>query len=493
MNKMRKLVSLLLALMLCTTTFGTVAMAEEEPFVMTIMAQAYLAEYPPDDAEVKLMIEDYTNTKLDITWVPTSNLQEKLATVLASTSDTPMCVYCEDVKTYNVVAAAQAGVFWDLAPYIEEFPNLAEMYSDPIRRANSSIAGGIYGLFRTRPLATTGIVFRKDWADKLGIATPTTLDEYYNMLVAFKEQDPDGNGVDDTYGISVKLNDQSQISHMYTILAACGAPNEWYWDGETMVPAFYTDEYMDALNFYKKLYDEGLMNADFVTNPQIFTEFCAGRSGSFIAFLSDGSSNTNDLYALYPDASVELIGRLNDRCMAEMGYAGQFLFTKAGIKDEETLRKCLNFFDKLSDEEMQNLVRWGLEGKHYYINEEGKPVRPAEWNDAYINEVNCWRTLKLHYDEKAMDGVFDYAYGRARELYVENEPYAVSNPCAGLYSPTDIELGKDLALIVNDASVQYVVGQITEEDFRAACDQWKSQGGQTIIDEYTAAYLETIK
>ena len=44
--------------------------------------------------------------------------------------------------------------------------------------------------------------YRADWAEKLSIATPTTIDEYYNMLKAFTEQDPDGNGQNDTYGLT---------------------------------------------------------------------------------------------------------------------------------------------------------------------------------------------------------------------------------------------------------------------------------------------------
>ena len=49
----------------------------------------------------------------------------------------------------------------------------------------------------------------KDWLDKLGLEQPKTIDDFYNVPKAFKEQDPDGNGANDTYGMIVTdyLND----------------------------------------------------------------------------------------------------------------------------------------------------------------------------------------------------------------------------------------------------------------------------------------------
>ena len=40
---------------------------------------------------------------------------------------------------------------------------------------------------------------RKDWLDKLGLDVPKTLDDVVEVARAFKNDDPDGNGVDDTW------------------------------------------------------------------------------------------------------------------------------------------------------------------------------------------------------------------------------------------------------------------------------------------------------
>ena len=53
--------------------------------------------------------------------------------------------------------------------------------------------GQIYGVFTKYQGGTMPIV-RKDWLDELNLPEPATLDDYYNVLKAFTEQDPDGNG-----------------------------------------------------------------------------------------------------------------------------------------------------------------------------------------------------------------------------------------------------------------------------------------------------------
>ena len=51
-------------------------------------------------------------------------------------------------------------------------------------------------------LVSTGLAVRQDWLDKLGLKTPTTLDEWRTMLTAFKQRDPNGNGKADEIPLS---------------------------------------------------------------------------------------------------------------------------------------------------------------------------------------------------------------------------------------------------------------------------------------------------
>ena len=61
--------------------------------------------------------------------------------------------------------------------------------------------GKIYSVFNKYEGGTMPVV-RGDWLEKLGLAVPESLDDFYEVLKAFKERDPDGNGIQDTYGLS---------------------------------------------------------------------------------------------------------------------------------------------------------------------------------------------------------------------------------------------------------------------------------------------------
>lgn len=47
-------------------------------------------------------------------------------------------------------------------------------------------------------------MIRQDWLDTLGLSMPTSMDELYDVLYAFTFSDPDQNGEDDTYGITLR-------------------------------------------------------------------------------------------------------------------------------------------------------------------------------------------------------------------------------------------------------------------------------------------------
>jgi hypothetical protein len=94
---------------------------------------------------------------------------------------------------------------------------------------------------------------RKDWLDKLGLTVPTTLDEFYNVIKAFRDRDVNGNGIKDEV-ISVATGIGNGIPQWFGlgngIVAAV--------DGRAQSP-WYQPGMRDYLVFMNKLYREGLL------------------------------------------------------------------------------------------------------------------------------------------------------------------------------------------------------------------------------------------
>ena len=93
------------------------------------------------------------------------------------------------------------GLFENLAPYIDsgEMPNVAKMFEDhpELRVLSTDENGAIYGIPNYRslwPRTNRVLYINKTWLDNLGLQVPTTMDELEEVLIAFKNEDPNGNG-----------------------------------------------------------------------------------------------------------------------------------------------------------------------------------------------------------------------------------------------------------------------------------------------------------
>ncbi|NLL43041.1 MAG: extracellular solute-binding protein [Firmicutes bacterium] len=121
--------------------------------------------------------------------------------------------------------------------------------------------GHIYSVFNKYEGGTLPTV-RADWLEKLGLEVPQTLDDFYNVLKAFVEQDPDGNGIDDTYGLST-----SGLYDIQGFMGAFGVKARYVIDedGRRTIP-YASEAAIPAYEWLNMLYREGLLDPNFVTN-----------------------------------------------------------------------------------------------------------------------------------------------------------------------------------------------------------------------------------
>jgi putative aldouronate transport system substrate-binding protein len=479
--------------------------AEGEVFTITMMQELFSAQPPVIDNEnpVFSKMTEYTNVKVDVSFVPTSEYTDKVNALIAS-NDLPMVVAMNGgLKTSNsVVSGAKNGSFWDITDYIQDYPNLYNFIGEE-RFTNSSIEGRIYGIPRLRVIPRNGMFYRKDWADKLNIDPPQTLDEIYEMARAFTEDDPDGNGVDDTWGFEFGYASTGNRgwNGVQTIAVALGAPNGWGYDSGTMVPDFTTVPYMEALNFFRKLYEDGYMNKDFavLTGNKRYDVFNQGNAGAIFGVMDDATWVEPTLQQVKPEAELTVAPAIlspdggDIRVNATSGYNGIIMFNKTGkgaIKNEEDLKKALQYYDDMCSEEMQNLFIYGIEGAHYNV-EDGVKV-PIYKDDGTtmllqdIGDIGQLLPLPAFVENESNPRITKEVHA----AFNERLDYAVYDPTSALTSPTYTEYGGELDKIIMDASVKYIMGEIDEAGYKKQVDIWRSRGGDKVIEEYAELYKQ---
>lgn len=450
-------------------------------------------------------IEDYTGVDLDLVWYANDALAEKNSLALASPKTMPQIMSWGGTVTGDVVSAAKNGAFVDLNNYIwdsAKYPNLSAM-SESVA-ANLTVDGKLIAVPRTRVVGRYGLSYRQDWAEKLGVELPenATPDDVYNMLYAFTYNDPDGNGVDDTIGMEMTL----YTGPFDIIQTWFGCGNGWQDVNGQLVPVWMTDNYFEAVEYIKKLYDDGLMPKDWASRPtDSWSNGCkTGENGVYIDVLDSGKRiwkyfETEETYTpsvvdSSQPASMVLYGAVNGHTLATAGYNGFFTLSATTLDTEEKIEAALTLLDKLCDPEMLTITQYGLEGVNYKM-EDGHLVQTDTEDEVLANNYKGLNQLLtfLPSTEATSERVpvkSDKFNDAQNAAYAAALPYAEINPALSFLvnSETYSTEGATLDTAATAARTQYICGAITLEQFKKQLDDIRSQGYDAIIAEVNEQY-----
>lgn len=188
--------------------------------------------------------------------------------IMLTSGDIPDLMCSSDKTILN--RGGVSGIFEPLNEYIDKYmPNVkAKLEEKPeVRKAITNYDGNIYFLARITAVKPLNIlIVRKDWLDKLGLKIPTDAQEMYNVLKAFKENDPNGNGEADEIPFTCR-GKLASLNPFIECFGLYGKSPFFVENGE--VKFTYTDSrYKKALEYLNKLYKEKLIDNEYLTNDQ---------------------------------------------------------------------------------------------------------------------------------------------------------------------------------------------------------------------------------
>lgn len=463
---------------------------------LTIQAPYLVTNAPAEGNDIEVALEETIGTELDITWVPNSSYEDKTNITLAG-DDIPHVMVIQG-KTPGFVRNAEAGAFWDLTEYLPEYENLATNLPE-VQHA-SSVNGKVYGVFRARDVMRTAVIVRKDWLSSLGLDVPTTTDELAAVAQAFTEQDPDGNGTDDTYGVIIpKWPGAIGTSSPYDVIETWfGAGNRWAERDGQLVPSFTTDEWLEAVEYEKSLVDGGYVNPDYATfdSANWNEPFLNGKGGIIIdvhsragVLMSLLKESDPESWEEYVDVTGNLAGPDGElHALPTTGYNGFLAIPKAKVRTEEQLHAVLAVLNELNSLEAGRILNNGLEGVTYTLDGDlavPVPDAPQDLADAVLSfsQLGTNVTGFQGYLPKQPTGFEQEMYDKRKAIEASDLEKAVYDPAAAYVSETYVSKGSQLDLLVSDARLQYIAGQIDRDKLESEIDRWRSSGGDQIIAE----------
>lgn len=243
-------------------------------------------------------LEETTNIHLDMTVVADEGLKDKLNLML-STDDYPEVIMSGAASSNNdvVTHGMEEGIYIPMNEYIEKYSeNLVERWEEmpEIKEGMTAPDGNVYTLPVFEGYVGHGSVGYKQWInqawlDAVGMDVPTTTDEYYEVLKAFKEQDPNGNGIADEVPLSGATGTWAADPYLFVLNAF-----DFYEEGLIRLKdgefsgCANTDGFREGLRFLNKLYAEGLLDPASLTQDGTQLQQLAQNDGNILGAYSAG-------------------------------------------------------------------------------------------------------------------------------------------------------------------------------------------------------------
>lgn len=368
------------------------AFAEHVTFTMNTTSDP-----PAEDDALWNYYTDKFNFTVD--WVPLQYAErfDKLRIWIA-TDDLPDVVWIglNDVIYSEYITWMNSGMFAEV-PSLDAYPNIQAMYDQEAMLGDElcTFDGKLMSLPAMRDSASydfminMGIGYRADWAEKLGMRNEGdvyTWDEFMNLLQAFIEQDPGGNGAGNTYGLCTRMGYFPDILGIWQT-----NPTPWTFEepGYIEMDGQYvwypsTDAYIEGLKIVKDLYDRGIIWPDNVidSSETLYRElYVAGQMGAMAQNLSLGfvSQVRDDMLKVDPSLErdkVYAIAKISNPGTEDEFYqhavASYWSCVAFSLKATDAQKdRFLATQDWNLSPEGLNLGLYGLEGTDFTVNEDG--------------------------------------------------------------------------------------------------------------------------
>lgn len=451
-----------------------------------------------DDYPVFTEAARLTNVTLTGT-VPTTNTDPYQAfnTMMASGE-------LDDVVTANKSDFDQyagQGAFIPLEELIEEYaPNIKAFLDEhpDVKKGITSFDGHIYFLPRYEDSGTAkGWYIRKDWLEALNLEEPQTVDEVYNVLKAFKEQDPNGNGQQDEVPF---FNREGTMSDIYNLF---GIRQNFSINEETGKVQYskYVPEYKTAVENAAKWYAEGLIDQEIFTRGANSREELLGNNtgGMTHDWFTSTSSYNEKLQESVPGINFDVIAPpadINGDVWEDTNRTQEYVgwgISATNEYPEETIK----YFDFWYTESGKRLYNYGVEGVHYNLID-GQPEYTSDflatdksmtavWNEngmaLFIGGYKEFNAERQFMSEEALVGM---------DLYTNNNYIKDAFPSLPFSEEERKVISDTLPAVqsyMDEQEQKWIMGT---EDVNSTFDQYmetcKNLGMDDVLAAYDSAY-----
>lgn len=354
---------------------------------------------------------------------------------------------------------------------------------------------------------------RNDWMEKLNLEAPQTMEDLIEICRQFTKNDPDGNGVDDTYGLAV----DKTLDSLYALMNSYHAyPSIWLTKEDGSIEyGVVQPEVKDALTAFQKLYEEGILNKEFAVadNAKMTEDLVSGKVGVAIFGSSFGYApgidvvKNNGVEAIFKPYALPSIDGEPAKLSIDWPV-GNYVVVNKNCANPEAAIKMINLYTGITNEgtaEQYNTFKnnerdWGaipfqvqnpMMDYNQYV-EISKVQDSRDTSSLTPDQLGKYEHVIAWIDNQDPDSLGQYSQVSAEGSYgvmkpfVDNEWY-VRTAFKGISTDTMVQKMSSLDAMQNETFTKIIMG----EDIAAYdnfVEQWSSLGGADITREMNELY-----
>ena len=485
----KRIVSLGLALMLLLT--ASVAFAED---TVTLKALLPLGGVLVDEIGTGPSYEalkEITGYELDISSFTPDQGVTTINMAMASREDYD---YIRGASADMLLNYVENGAVAPLTESIEKYgQDLKALFSEDVWKAFTLDDGNIYAIPSvTNPRIWNTMTIRTDWLEAVGMDVPKTLDEFVEVLRAFKEKDPGNVGADNIIPFTTSVFSANAIDYD-PFLGAFNITYPWNIRDGKMVHRVELPEFKEYVKFYRDLFAEGLLDADIavVKDDTLQEKVNRGvvglaRYNYYYAYLT---------WEMWEQSGLEYQLNFIPCPTGPDGYSGQQVDTAIGTMvfvpaTSDKVDDVVKFANAFAKNYEYMLI--GAEGSEWnWVDGKRVPVLPW-FNEARGDmffyqpvisgdiEYELWLT-RVNKVEKQGKAYADCMAATEGQTMINPLAYAMNLPVCAKYSSS-------LESMINETVLRVVVGDLPLEALDELAENWRANGGAECTEEVNAWY-----
>lgn len=372
-----------------------------------------------------------------------------------------------------------------------------------VEAADPNGKGGIYWIPRVSNYWKEGALIRQDWLDKLGLNMPKTTAELVKVLTAFKNDDPNGNGIKDEIPTSGRQGAtwMNPLFEPFGVAMVEGNPQWDIYDGK-LTYAGVTRNARDALSFIAQLYKQGLLDQEFALNSKSQWEGKINASKVGLYFHWAQTTSLRHLIPIYQASGVKADFNLMPP-VAAPDYQGKEFITATHIdlpefvvsakQDRAHLLASLKFLNESADTSKWDALYWGIQSMDYKTLDGQKQFLPENFSTQQnpYSPAKFWGTLDFTIQLLKESETADTKWAVEQDIRDVKAIQNYTHFIAGDGMPADVY--RDYPDIKNDTlwkeyATKIILGQYPISKFDEFVQKWNESGGAEVTKRARAWY-----